>query len=154
LVHANATLFFPPNSLHLAAVDSGVGKHRHWICGVTLRGQFILPDLGLVSLARRKSQTYRAIRFSNSNFLRNTVAQTFCGRDIVTSWAGRPWRCTSGKDFGPSIKTMIRLPREILFRIDNGMRDAIEVADAIGILLRNVTMSGMPPICEDSFISV
>jgi S-adenosylmethionine hydrolase len=92
-VLARAYRYFPPETIHVAVVDPGVGTNRRAVLLETAQGRFVGPDNGLFSLA-----------------LRETVA-------LATGWVGSPadvpalWH--PGFDLAAALEsaTAERLPR-------------------------------------------
>ena len=90
--------YFPPDAIHVAVVDPGVGTKRRPILLKTNHGSFVAPDNGLLSrvlseyLAEPPSSpgmvelpaTVRAFHLTNPEYWLHPVSSTFHGRDIFT----------------------------------------------------------------------
>ncbi len=77
----NTAFLYPPETIHLAVIDPGVGSDRRPVL-VRIRDQyFVGPDNGLFSLVA-ESEELKVIELTNSEFWRKSVAPTFHGRDI------------------------------------------------------------------------
>lgn len=81
--------YCPPNAVHVAVVDPGVGSHRAAIALQTDHGTFIGPDNGLLSLVVRNRQVRAAHVLSNRDWFLPRVSQTFHGRDVFAPVAAR-----------------------------------------------------------------
>ncbi len=81
--------WFPPDSIHVAVVDPGVGSERRIVYAHIGEGHFLAPDNGLLSrLARRvPPSTIRTV--TEAEFWLPAVSATFHGRDIFAPVAAR-----------------------------------------------------------------
>jgi hypothetical protein len=89
--------YFPPDAIHLAVVDPGVGTERAAIALQTPGGSFVGPDNGVLSAALPGEIRNRAgeaggrvrlpedavgVALTNPHYHRQPVSDTFHGRDI------------------------------------------------------------------------
>ena len=85
----NVADWFPPETIHVAVVDPGVGTDRAIVYARIGSQQFIAPDNGLLSRlaahCRQQSSFASASRPTGSN----GVSATFHGRDIMAPVAAR-----------------------------------------------------------------
>ena len=87
-VIAGAYRYFPPNTVHVAVVDPGVGSNRRRIA---LRcGEYVLvgPDNGVFSYVIRKEGTCETVEI-NAPRLDDQTGATFEGRDVFAPVAAR-----------------------------------------------------------------
>jgi S-adenosyl-L-methionine hydrolase (adenosine-forming) len=78
-----AYLYFPPNTVHVAVVDPGVGSQRRAIAIEFERGFLVGPDNGLFSGILSQVKAISAIELTKSQYWRtNHPSNTFHGRDI------------------------------------------------------------------------
>ncbi len=87
--------WFPPDTVHLAIVDPGVGSNRRILAGRWNRQMIVAPDNGLVSLVHIRSQHHEVYEVTNRELFLPEVSATFHGRDILAPVAahlanGRP----------------------------------------------------------------
>ena len=103
VVLGRAFRVFPPDAVHVAVVDPGVGTARNALLLVTPDGRFLAPDNGLLTYALRESPEYEeaiasaeflqpvampvptgcaAYQLSNAALWREPVSDTFHGRDV------------------------------------------------------------------------
>jgi S-adenosylmethionine hydrolase len=79
---------FPPDTVHLAVVDPGVGSSRRLVA-VEMAGQhFVGPDNGVFGCVAKRHPPTRAVRLDEPRFWRQLPAgvsrsSTFHGRDIL-----------------------------------------------------------------------
>ena len=80
---ANAVAYFPPDTVHIAVVDPGVGSSRKGIA-IELTDCFIVcPDNGISSGILASNKAIAAIELTNSQYWRvPNPSNTFHGRDI------------------------------------------------------------------------
>ena len=117
--------FFPPQAIHLAVVDPGVGSERRAILLNTPRGWFLAPDNGVLSyvlmdggaqpVPREESRVclpanYRAYHLTRSPFWLHPVSSTFHGRDVFAPVAGRLSLGTPPLKLGEEVATLTCLP--------------------------------------------
>jgi S-adenosylmethionine hydrolase len=108
----NAYLYFPPNTVHVAVVDPGVGTTRKAICLYAPgTGYFVGPDNGLFSYILEKFPNATAREISNPRFHRPAVSATFHGRDVFAPAAAHLTLGEDWQEIGPL------LPRESLVRL-------------------------------------
>ncbi|NLI82351.1 MAG: SAM-dependent chlorinase/fluorinase [Deltaproteobacteria bacterium] len=93
--------FFPPDTIHLAVVDPGVGTSRKAIVLRSSQYTFVGPDNGLFSFILKNEPKCKCRALENPAHFRSSVSMTFHGRDIFAPVAahlaaGAPW-----EDFGP-----------------------------------------------------
>ena len=73
---------FPPDTVHVAVVDPGVGTARRAL-GFRVRGAYFLaPDNGLIGYVLSGGQARKATHLSRLKYFRRPVSSTFHGRDI------------------------------------------------------------------------
>jgi len=83
-----ACRYFPPDSIHLAVIDPGVGGVRAALIIETARYTFVGPDNGIFSLALQSEEILRIVRITNAEYFPGPISPTFHGRDIFAPVAG------------------------------------------------------------------
>lgn len=101
--------YFPPNTIHVAVVDPGVGSSRAAIAVETGSSILLGPDNGLLTLALAHEPAWRATRLTAPAFHRTPVSGTFHGRDIFASVAGHIAEGVAVADLGESITELAGL---------------------------------------------
>lgn len=80
----HAYSFFPHGSIFLCVVDPGVGTARKILCAAAHRYFFVGPDNGIFDLVLEQEKPRSVISVENPKyFLKETLSQTFHGRDIM-----------------------------------------------------------------------
>jgi len=98
---------FPPNTVHLAVVDPGVGSARRPIAVETERSLFVGPDNGLLVPAAQQEKILHVYEVTNRTMMREKVSATFHGRDIFASIAAHLASGSSPKELGPEITNYV-----------------------------------------------
>lgn len=103
----SATRYFPPNSVHVAVVDPGVGTKRRPIIVETKRSFYVGPDNGLLLLAAQKEGIVKVYHIVRTEFMLSNVSSTFHGRDIFAPAAAHLASGISPAEFGPEIRDYV-----------------------------------------------
>ena len=106
-VLASAAPYFPPNTIHVAVVDPGVGTKRRPIIAETRRSFYVGPDNGLLMLAAHKEHIKKVYTIDNPKYMLSEVSKTFHGRDIFAPAAAHLTEGIKPSDFGPAIQDYI-----------------------------------------------
>ena len=106
-VLASAAPYFPPNTVHVAVVDPGVGTKRRPIIAETKRGFYVGPDNGLLMLAAHKEGIIKVYHIVNPKHMLSRVSRTFHGRDIFAPAAAHLTAGISPSEFGPAIRDYV-----------------------------------------------
>jgi S-adenosylmethionine hydrolase len=109
LVLAGSCPHFPPETVHLAVVDPGVGSSRKGILAVTKRYRYVAPDNGILSLALQGEEVCALFSLEAERYFRSPISPTFHGRDIfgpVAAWLSRG---VEPHHFGPRLQSWSRL---------------------------------------------
>jgi S-adenosylmethionine hydrolase len=103
-VLASAAPYFPPDTVHVAVVDPGVGTKRRPVIVETKQGFYVGPDNGLLMLAAQKEEIVKVYHIVNAKCMLSKVSNTFHGRDIFAPAAARLTCGISPSEFGPPIQ--------------------------------------------------
>lgn len=101
--------FFPKGTVHVAAVDPGVGGARKAIAAQTADYFFVGPDNGVLSLALAREKVKSVHRLENAKYFLQPVSHTFQGRDIFAPVAAHLCRGTPIGKLGRAQKDFVRL---------------------------------------------
>jgi S-adenosylmethionine hydrolase len=101
--------WFPPNAIHVAVVDPGVGSSRKAIAVRSGATTFLAPDNGLLSLALAGLDVSGIRSLENTRFFAGPPSHTFHGRDIFASCAAHLSRGVSLAKLGPLLRDYRRL---------------------------------------------
>lgn len=139
--------WFPPETIHVAVVDPGVGTDRAIVYARINEQQFIAPDNGLLSRLATRRPPRKLIRLSDPAYWLDRVSTTFHGRDIMAPVAARLALGLDPLRLGPPLERLAMLDwpeaRTQPSRIDG---EVIEI-DAFGNLITNIgaeTLVGRP----------
>lgn len=79
---------FPPQTVHLAVVDPGVGTDRHALAVEADGHVFLVPDNGVLTWVLREAQEVKLARLKPDAHRPGELSATFHGRDIFAYVAG------------------------------------------------------------------
>jgi S-adenosylmethionine hydrolase len=138
---------FPPQTIHVAVVDPGVGSARRPLL-VEAHGHFFVgPDNGIFSYVRDGADDARVYQLTNEKFFRAHVSATFHGRDIFAPIAGALSKIASAPaqksppvEFGELIDDEVRLAPLAPIDDGNGAWSARVIhIDRFGNLITNIS---------------
>jgi S-adenosylmethionine hydrolase len=131
---------FPPQTIHVAVVDPGVGSARRPLL-IQAHGHFFIgPDNGLFSYICDSANDVRVYHLTNENFFRTPVSTTFHGRDIFAPVAGALSKKVPPFEFGELIEDVRRLaPLAPLREVDGAWSGKIIHIDRFGNLITNIS---------------
>ncbi len=135
---AEARPYFPPNTIHLAVVDPGVGTQRRALAARALGCLWVGPDNGLFHLVFQESDTIEIVSLENARYFRKAVSPTFQGRDIFAPVAAHLSLGTPLNAFGPAITDPAILPWPEPIFTPEAIRGEIVYVDGFGNLLSNI----------------
>ena len=146
--------YFPPDSIHIAIVDPGVGSRRRAIALRAASATFIGPDNGILSAALpddvrnrareagarvRLPQGSSGVALTDTRYHRQPVSDTFHGRDIFAPAAAHLSLGVPLSDLGEPVDEVVALPP---FRAqrepDGSRRGRIVHIDVFGNLITDV----------------
>ncbi len=74
---------FPAGTIHVGVVDPGDGSDRRLVAAEIGEHRFVCPDNGLLTVILQTGTLHRAVRLDNRKWWRQSVSNTFQGRDIL-----------------------------------------------------------------------
>lgn len=132
---------FPPETIHVAVVDPGVGSSRRPLL-VAGGGQFFVgPDNGIFGYIYEREPEARVFHLNRPEFFRSPVSQTFHGRDVFAAIAGALSNSVRPDELGQEIKDYVRLPMLAPRRstADGSLDATIIHIDRFGNCITNLT---------------
>lgn len=138
IVLAETARWFPPNTIHLAVVDPGVGSSRRIVYARIGAQQFIAPDNGLLSRLAMLEQPSKIVCLNEPRFWLNDVSPTFHGRDIMAPAAARLSLGLSPDELGQPLDRLIELSWPEVQRVPNRIEGAVVEVDSFGNLITNI----------------
>ena len=136
-----AVPYFPPQTIHVAVVDPGVGSARRPIAVRTPQAIFIGPDNGLFSTVLKEAHTKNVtiLHLDNRDYWLATVSRTFHGRDIFAPVAAHLAAGAPFESVGTPIIDPVIIAMSQPSKLDNGdMRGEVVYVDGFGNLISNI----------------
>ena len=131
--------YFPANTIHVVVVDPGVGSERRAIAVKTAKYIFIAPDNGLLSYIYRDNKVESVRSIENKLLFRDTVSNTFHGRDIFAPVAAHVARGIPFEEIGPLIENPVKLLLPAPVLSDDQIIAHITCIDQFGNLITDIT---------------
>jgi S-adenosylmethionine hydrolase len=129
---------FPAGTVHLGVIDPGVGTERPLVA-VRVAGQWVVaPDNGLVGGIVGRHEPEGIWQISNPAVWRETVSNTFHGRDILAPAAAHLLLDRDPDELGPRRNSVIRLANFDPRPDDRGLVGEVIFRDAFGNLVTNI----------------
>jgi S-adenosylmethionine hydrolase len=144
---AETARWFPPDTIHVAVVDPGVGSSRRIVYARIGAQHFIAPDNGLLSGLSMLEPPSQIISISEPRFWLRDVSPTFQGRDIMAPVAARLSLGLAPHEFGEPIEQLIELPWPEVQQVPNRIEGEVIEVDSFGNLITNITremLHGVP----------
>ena len=138
----NAYPYFPPETIHIAVVDPGVGSQRRGVAIAFEEGFLVGPDNGLFSGILNLAPAIAAVELTNPQYWRTPKpSSTFHGRDIFAPVGAHLASGVSLQALGKEINldSLIQLPLQECQPTDTGMIGYIQYIDIFGNLITNIS---------------
>ena len=137
--------YFPPNTVHLAVVDPGVGSARKAIAVSAGNQFFVGPDNGILTYVLEGEADAVVYEITADHYFRKPVSSTFHGRDIFAPAAAWITRNISLFQIGPPLKNPVRLALPQVKRLNEKLlQAAILAVDHFGNLITNLKPEDLP----------
>jgi S-adenosylmethionine hydrolase len=132
---------FPPQTIHVAVVDPGVGSSRRPVLVAGGDQFFIGPDNGIFGYIYEREPEARVFHLNRPEFFRSPVSATFHGRDVFAAVAGALSNGTKPDELGQEIKDYVRLqmPAPHIDTMDGSLDATIIHIDRFGNCITNLT---------------
>jgi hypothetical protein len=134
---------FPPETVHLAVVDPGVGTARRPIAARIGDQIFVAPDNGLLTHPFIHAETHgwpvTVVHTDNPQYWRTQVSDTFHGRDIFASVAAYLASGVALNTLGEPIQDFIRLDLPQPTQTGSIWHAEVVHIDHFGNILSNLT---------------
>lgn len=130
--------YFPNDSIHVVVVDPGVGTERRPIVIQTEHGTFIGPDNGVFSFILEQDEESNVLEITNSEYMLESVSNTFHGRDIFAPVAAHVSLGTDISNMGERVKSPVLLDINKPVVNDNEIVGEVVYADSFGNLTTNI----------------
>jgi len=139
----SAVPFFPPQAIHVAVVDPGVGSARRALLIDTAHGLFVGPDNGVLSLAAPPASRRTVRHITNETLFRQPVSRTFHGRDVFAPVAAHLSRGADPQACGPVIDTIAELAVPAAHWSARRIAGEVVYVDHFGNLVTNIAADAL-----------
>ncbi len=137
--------WYPPDTIHLAVVDPGVGSDRRIILGRYDGRYLIAPDNGLVTFVHRQTPAEMMHVVEDRRYFLPHLSATFHGRDIMAPAAAHLASGVKPRDFGRATDCLEVVPVAHRADKDGGvLRGTVLYADHFGNLVTNIGAEQLP----------
>ena len=141
---------FPPETIHVAVVDPGVGSSRRALLIKTSDRFFVGPDNGIFSYVcdheADLGATPQIFELTNSKYFRHPVSATFNGRDVFAPVAAALSQGIKPGEMGSGITDIVRLPSLLPETSRDGrIKGRIIHIDRFGNCITNITPIELTP---------
>jgi len=140
----NAYKYFPPDTIHVAVVDPGVGSARRPIALKSGVHFFIGPDNGLFTNFIRDAE--KIVHIKNKKCLLPLKGPTFHARDIfapAAAWLSKGLRLA---ELGPEIKDPVKMELPKAERKKNSIKGEVIHIDRFGNCISNIGVELLGPL--------
>ena len=141
---------FPPDAIHVAVIDPGVGSARAAILAVTTHGRYVAPDNGVLTSVVPDSDTARVYALDRPEFWRPQVSATFHGRDVFAPVAAHLANGVRPEQLGAPTASMERLSWPQPQRIGHEIRGEVIHVDRFGNLITNLRLEDLGTAPQNS----
>lgn len=136
---------FPPQTIHVAVVDPGVGSRRRPILVASGEQFFVGPDNGLFSYIYEREVKCRVFHLTREKYFCHPVSATFHGRDVFAPVAGALSNGVEPAELGDEIIDYVRLDPLAPKTFEDGTIEASIIhVDRFGNCVTNLTREHLP----------
>jgi S-adenosyl-L-methionine hydrolase (adenosine-forming) len=140
---------FPPETIHVAVVDPGVGSERRGIVVKAGSYYFVGPDNGIFSYVYDREPSYQVFHLTGEEYFRQEASASFHGRDVFAPVAAALSKGTKPEELGPQIKDEVRLaPLAPVRQEDGRLRGRVIHIDYFGNCITNFTRADIPEVAK------
>jgi S-adenosylmethionine hydrolase len=138
VVLADATPRFPPDTLHVAVVDPGVGTNRRLIYAEIGGQRYLAPDNGLLSLLTSRDSPQQLRALENAAHWLPDPSTTFHGRDILAPVAAHLALGIDSTELGPPLDSLDSLDWPQPKRAGDAIYGEALYFDSFGNIVTNI----------------
>ena len=154
IVLAETAPWFPPDSIHVAVVDPGVGSNRRIVYARIGSQQFVAPDNGLLSRLALLEAPSKIISIEEPRYWMPAVSRTFHGRDIMAPVAARLSAGLSPDLLGPQHQQLVEMPWAEVQQVSNRIEGEVIEVDSFGNLITNITRAMLDAVPSNDCVIV
>ena len=136
-----AFAYFPPETVHIAVVDPGVGSKRRGVAVKCANCFLVGPDNGLFSGVLSRESAIASVELTNSQYWRTPEpSTTFHGRDIFAAAAAHLAIGVALEDLGECIDpaSLVQLQIPNCAVTATGIAGCVQYVDRFGNLITNI----------------
>lgn len=135
-----AAFFFPPETVHLAVVDPGVGTKRRPVAVQCGQHFFVGPDNGIFPLLLDGAEQAASVELDRNEFWRSQeISTTFHGRDLFAPAAAHLSRGVPLLELGSPIEALSPMHWALPITDEEGIQGWIAHIDRFGNCITNVS---------------
>jgi S-adenosylmethionine hydrolase len=153
-VLAETTRWFPPETIHVAVVDPGVGSSRRIVYARIGSQQFIAPDNGLLSRLAAADAPTKIIAIEDPQYWLANVSATFHGRDIMAPVAGWLSLGLEPEKLGRPLGQLFELSWAEVQQVANRIEGEVVEIDSFGNLITNITRTMLDGVPTDETVII
>ncbi len=130
---------FPPDTIHVAVIDPGVGTDRAILYAKIGVQQYIAPDNGLLSRLSARTKPAKLLRLADPKYWLPQVSSTFHGRNIMAPAAAHLSLGLNPDLLGPPIQYPAVLSWHEAKISEKKIEGEVLEIDSFGNLITNIT---------------
>jgi hypothetical protein len=154
LVLADTTVWFPPETIHVAVIDPGVGTERAIVYARIGQHDFIAPDNGLLGRLALSTPPSTIIAVERSEYWLPAVSATFHGRDIMASVAARLSLGLEPARLGPVRRELRQLEWTEARVSANRIEGTVQSIDSFGNLITNIAAEALAKVPRGEEVAI
>lgn len=151
---AETTPLFPPDAIHVAVIDPGVGSQRRIVYARIGTQQYVAPDNGLLGLLASHTGPSKIVSLDEPQFWRQPVSSTFHGRDIMAPVAARLALGLEPDQLGRPVEQLLALPWPEVQKVANRIEGEVVEVDSFGNLITNITRDMLQGVPTDETVAI
>ena len=143
--------YFPPDTIHMAVVDPGVGTARRPLIARSGRYTFVAADNGVLSLVYEEEESIEVREITASHYFLSPLSHTFHGRDVFSPVAAWLSKGVEVAKFGDPVTDFVRFvspkpkPAD-----DQRFHGVVLKVDKFGNLITNFSARQFPALLQEN----
>jgi hypothetical protein len=151
---AETAPLFPPESIHVAVVDPGVGTARRIVYARIGEQQFVAPDNGLLGRLAAADAPSKIVSLDEPRFWLPRVSNTFHGRDVMAPVAAHLSLGLSPDELGRTCDSLRTLPWPEVQKVANRITGEVIEVDSFGNLVTNISREMLADVPTGETVTV
>ena len=154
LVLWDVTRLFPPETIHIAVVDPGVGTSRNIVFARIGQHDFVAPDNGLLSRLALATPPSTIITVAEPEYWLQPVSATFHGRDIMAPVAARLSLGLKPARLGPAQHELVMLKWAEARVSGSKIEGSVRSVDSFGNLITDISADALADVPRGEEVGV